>query len=207
MEKPEFNLRRAKNKRRAIDHLRSLSEDCAGLRPSDIDGMGEDEIHGFLSNFKQASAKGWHKVAVHGHGDTWTQVGLDYSPYSTSPLVNTPPPDDRNRRLPGGGANNTNSDSDTDKNTMNDGDGSTPHLQRLRIDQMLEETQGPEYIVRKRLLEHEEPSEEAAKKMFGGDGQTDGKSVFVVIRGFDSAMEIQRKIPGATIEPMGVDHA
>lgn len=202
MSEPGFNLRRAKNKRRAIDHLRSLSEDCAGLRPSDIDGMGDDEIHGFLSSVKKASSARWEKVAVHGTGDTWNQVGLDYNPYKTSPLVNTPPPDDRFRNLPGGGANNTNSDSDSDKNTGND-DGSTPSLQRLKIDQMLEETQGEEYIIRKRLLEHEDPSEEAAVGLFGEQGQTDGKSVYVVIRGFENAMKVRDKVPGSHMEPKG----
>lgn len=199
MDSSGFNLRRAKkNNRRAIDHLRGLSEDCSELRPHDTDGMSEEEIHSFISSVKKASSAKWQKVAVHGQGETWTQMPLDYNPYHTSPLVNTPPPDDRFRRLPGAGTNNTNR---SDEDNTGNQDGSTPSLHRLKIDQALESTKGPKFVVRIKLLEHEEPTDDLAKKLFEDDrAQCDGHSVYIIVNE-EEARDFNKRVPGSRIEP------
>lgn len=198
-----FNLKRARRAKRHLDRLRSLSEDCAGLRPSDLDGMSETEMQQFFHAVKKA---GIEKKALHGAGETWTPVGPDFNPYNTSPLVNNSGPEfgGRWRRdFPGGGDQHINDDGDKKKDTSGESGNSDfdPKMQRQRINDLLSDIKGPAFIVRLRLSEDDEPTDEKAKGVFGDDGQTDGKSVYLKVDGFDEAIRIQRSIPGSSIEP------
>lgn len=211
-----FNLH-AKRSKRPLDRLRSLSDDCADLRPSDLDGLPEKELHHVYFNIKGQKAAynlrdqkvaSLNKEAVHGTGQTFYPVGNDFNPYKTSPLVNNPGPEfgGRWRRdMPGSGDQHINDDSDKPKsgrgNAMND--DFNEGIQRERINDLLQEIKGPQFVVRLRLSEEEEPNEKRAKEFFGDVGQTDGKSVFVVVDGYQAALEMQKKNPKATIEPKG----
>lgn len=202
-----FNLKRAKKSKRPLQRLRSLSDDCAGLRPSDLDGMSEKEMHNFFYSVKSAQSQGETKVAIHGNGDTFFPVGNDYNPYKTSPLVNNPGPEfgGRWRRdFPGSGDQHINDDADKKKDGKGNGDDNDPHAQKERVNDLLSKIKGPKYVVRMRLAEEDEPSEEKARSIFGEGGQTDGKSVYVIIDGYEAALKLQRKVPGAVIEPKGV---
>lgn len=199
-----FNLR-AKRSKRSIERLRSLSNDCTGLRPSDLDGMDENEINQFFHKVREART---NKTAVHGAGETWTPVGNDFNPYSTSPLVNNPGPEfgGRWRRdFPGGGDQHINDDSDKSKNTRgNAADWDfDPQMRKQRINDLLDDIKGVKYVVRLNLVESDEPTAEKAKSVFGPKGQADGKSIFVEVNGFDEAVRTQNNTPGSRIEPKG----
>lgn len=198
-----FNLR-AKRKR-PLERLRSLSEDCAELRPSDLDGMSEKDMHHFFYTVRKASLD---KEALHGRGETWSPVGSDFSPYRTSPLVNYQGPEFGGRwrkEMPGSGDQHINDDSDKSKSGKGDAsnDDFNPQMQKERINDLLNQIKGPAYVVRMTLMEEDEPSEGRAKEMFGVDGQTDGKSVYVIVNGFEEAQKVQRRMPGSIIEPKG----
>jgi hypothetical protein len=204
-----FNLKANKN-RRFLDKLRSLHEDCNGLRPSDLDGMSEKEMYHLYHklNGKKAGDVAPIKTALHGRGETWTPVGPGFDPYKTSPLVNFQGPEfgGRWRRdFPGGGDNHINDDSDKEKNTKGqaaEGDFD-PQLQQTRINELTDKIKGPKYTVRLRLSEEDEPSKSKAKEIFGDEGQTDGRSIYVVVDGFERAMRLMQKNPGSVIEPKG----
>lgn len=198
-----FNLR-AKRQKRLIEKLRSLSDDCAGLRPSDLDGMSENDMYYMYHDLKKTANV---KIATHGHGETWIPVGNDYNPYKTSPLVNYQGPEfgGRWRRdMPGGGDNQINDDGDKQKNTKGDDSGESQNAKEDRVNSLIEGIRGPKYVVRLRLTEDEEPNDDKAKDIFGDDGQTDGKSVYVIVDGYEKAIQLQRKTPGAMVEPKGV---
>jgi len=202
-----FNLH-AKRQKRLINKLRSLSDDCADLRPSDLDGMSEKEMHHVYHGLKGKTKTANVKTAVHGFGETWTPVPNDYSPYRTSPLVNYEGPEfgGRWRRdFPGAGDMHINDDSDKEKSLKGNAvdEDFDPQLQKTRINEMTEGIRGSSYVVRLRLTEEEEPSREKARNIFGEEGQTDGKSVFIIVNGFENALEWQRKLPQVTIEPKG----
>jgi len=147
------------------------------------------------------------KTAVHGHGETWTPVGNDYNPYRTSPLVNNQGPEfgGRWRRdFPGAGDSHINDDTDKDKSGKGTSADQDSNEKENRINDLVEGIRGPKYVVRLRLTEEEEPNEDKAIEVFGDDGQTDGKSVFVIVDGYENAMHLQQKVPGAIVEPKGV---
>lgn len=193
-----FNLRKARSDQ-AISKIRKLPG-CDDIRHSDVDGIGE-EIHEFLKNTLGKTTK----VAVHGYGETWTPVPADYNPYNTSPLVNNPGPEFGGRwreNFPGAGGQHINDDGDTKKNTRGEGAaGLNPLLERRKIDQMHGELEGKEYIVRKRV--DEKSPEKESKSIFGDEGQYDGDSIFVVVKGWENAMKIQGMVPGSMVEPKG----
>lgn len=200
-----FNLK-AKRSQRMLDKMRSLSDDCANLRPSDLDGMSEEDMYHFYHGIERHA--GAVKTAIHGMGETWNPVGQDYSPYKTSPLVNNQGPEfgGRWRRdMPGAGDQHINDDGDKDKSGRGDSDRDDfdPNLQKHRLEALTDQIKGPTFVVRIRLSEEEEPSDKKAIEIFGDDGRTDGKSVYVLTNGFESALEIQRRHPGATVEPKG----
>jgi hypothetical protein len=202
-----FNLKASKN-RRLLDKLRSLHEDCSGLRPSDLDGMSDKEMYHlyYKLNGKKADNNSPIKTALHGHGETWTPVGPGYDPYRTSPLVNYQGPEfgGRWRRdFPGSGDQHINDDSDKEKNGKGQGDDFDPQLQRERINELTDKIKGPKYVIRLRLSEEDEPSQDKAKEIFGDEGQSDGRSIYVVVDGFARAIQLRQKIPGSVIEPKG----
>ena len=202
-----FNLKRAKRSQRPLERLRSLTDDCADLRPSDLDGMTEKDMHHFYYSLRSKQHPKQQRVATHGDAGTFFPVGNDYNPYRTSPLVNNPGPEfgGRWRRdFPGSGDQHINDDSDKQKSGKGNGDDNDPGMQKERINDLMSKIKGPDYIVRLRLSEEDEPSEGKAKGVFGDEGQTDGKSVFVVVKGYEEALRLQKKVPGAVIEPKGV---
>ena len=178
-----------------MERIRALSDDCAVLRPSDLDGIPDDDIHKFVSSMPINT-----KLAQHGKGQTWTPVGPDFNPYKTSPLVNSTPEfgHETSGNPPGGG--NADSKDPEKSNGSPDEDEKQKDLKKERIDELLKSTKGEQYIIKKTLLETEEPTEEIAKQLFGPNGVTDGKIVYVIVRGFENAMAIQQKVPGSSIE-------
>jgi hypothetical protein len=188
---------------RAIHKLRSLSDDCQHLRPSDLDGLPEDELHSFLSSLKDKSKTASIKVAVHGtdHGG-WTPVDPNHSPYSTSPLVNSQPNFGGRWRddFPGAGGQHINDDSDTDKNTKGEAndDDFSPSMRRNRINDAIDSVKGPKYVVRRPLSTAD--GDEAATKVFGPEGKSDGTAMYVVVNSYEKAIELSKKIPGCTVE-------
>ncbi len=198
-----FNLR-AKRTRRLIDKLRSLSDDCSGLRPSDLDGMSEKDMYHTYHDLKRTASI---KTATHGHGETWTPVGNDYNPYKTSPLVNNQGPEFGGRwrnDLPGGGDQHIDDDSDKNKSGKGGPDDADPNQKNNRINYLVENIRGPKYVVRLRLTEEAEPTEDKAIEVFGDEGKSDGKSVYVVCDGYDQAIKRQQSVPGSIVEPKGV---
>jgi hypothetical protein len=126
-------------------------------------------------------------------------------PTVTSPLVRAVPEFGGrwNHDFPGSGDQHINDDSDKQKSTKGEAadDDFNEDLRKVRIQNMLESVRGPEFVVRKRLTEGEPPDKETAEKLFGNDGKTDGKSVYVVVRGWENALRWQQKTPGSTVEP------
>lgn len=197
-----FNLKRAKLSRKPLARLRSF-KGCEGLRPSDLDGMEEKEMHNFFHSLREAGSAKDVKTAYHGQGDTFFPVGPDYNPYKTSPLVNNPGPEfgGRWRRdFPGSGDQHINDDSDKPKSESGHGDDSDPSGQKRRINELLTKIKGPAFMVKVDLSEEEEPTEERAKGIFGEKGQTDGKSVFIIVDGYEEALRFQHNHPKAVIE-------
>ena len=190
--------------------MRSLADDCSGLRPSDLDGMSEQEMDDLCYHVrKNAVSHGIEtKTAIHGAGETWNPVAPDYNPYKTSPFVNYQGPEfgGRWRRdMPGEGDQHINDDSDKNKSTRGDSsrDDFDPNLQEHRLQDLTDQIKGPTFVVRLRLSEEDEPSEAKAKEIFGDDGRTDGKSIYVLVPGFEAATQLQRRIPGSQVEPKG----
>lgn len=197
-----FNLK-AKRQRRLIQQLRSLSDDCQHLRPSDLDGLSEKDMYHIYHNLhKKASIK----TALHGMGETWTPQDVNYDPYRTSPLVNNQGPEfgGRWRRdMPGSGDQHINDDGDKDKNTKGDNANGDfdPNSKAVIINDVLDKIRGPKYTVKLRLSEEDEPSKSKAKEIFGEDAETDGKeAIWVVCDSFENAIGLQRKVPRSIIE-------
>ena len=142
------------------------------------------------------------KIALHGKGETWSPVAPDYDPYKTSPLVNNQGPQfggEYRRNLPGSGGEDTMDRGLGDSNEKKD-----PTLQKNRISDVIDEIKGPTYVVRLRLSEEEEPSEEKAREIFGPEGLSDGKSIYVEVHGFENAVKMRDKFRDAIIEPKGM---
>ena len=185
---------------RAIRKLRSLSDDCQHLRPSDLDGLPEDELHSFLSTLKDKKTASI-KVAVHGtdHGG-WTPVDPNAR---TSPLVNYQGPNFGGRwrdDFPGAGDMHINDDSDKEKNTKGEAkdDDFSPSMRRTRINDAIDSVKGPKYVVRKPHSSVD--GEDAAKKVFGPEGKDDGTAMYVVVNSYEKAIELSKRIPGCTVE-------
>ena len=156
-----FNLRNKKSKR-PIDRLRSLSEDCSNLKPSDLDGISEQELHHFLYDIKKTA--GIIKEAYHGEGSTFLPTGPDFNPYKTSPLVNNQGPEFGGRwrkDMPGAGGAHINDDSDTPKSGAGEGDDFDEGLHKQRINNLLDGIKGGNYIIKKRLTENEKADKNA----------------------------------------------
>lgn len=187
-----------------LERLRGLSDDCRYIKLSDLDGLSEDDLDEFVKRYERTAST---KVALHGVGETWTAVPADYSPYHTSPAVNSNPEFGGRWRknFPGEGSQHINDDSDKKKSGQ--GEAANNDFNKKMKDDMIndvtESIRGPRFVVRKRLTEEEKPTEELAKKMFGPDGQYDGESVFVIMNGFERAIRTRLKVPGATIETKG----
>jgi hypothetical protein len=163
--------------------------------------MSEKDMYHTYHDLKRTASI---KTAIHGHGETWTPVDSNYNPYKTSPLVNSQGPEFGGRwrqDFPGAGDNHINDDSDKEKSGKGGKDDADPDQKNNRINELVEGIRGPKFIVRLRLTEEAEPNEDKAIEVFGDDGQSDGKSVYVVVDGFEKALEIQKKIPNCIIEP------
>ena len=193
-----FNLHSARKKSRAIDGLRSLSDDAADLRPSDIDEVDDLEWATILPTVK---------VAQHGraNGPSWMQQEPNYSPYNTSYLVNKPPGLTNDRwRQPGGGVGDVmhggdqhiNDDSDKSKSGRGQAmdDDFNGKMRNIRLRELLKH--GDPYIVEVRM---DNPNDDTARTIFGPEGQTSKNSVFVEVQGYEEAVRLQRKIPSALI--------
>jgi hypothetical protein len=198
-----FNLK-ARKRMSTLERIRGLSEDCRHIKMSDLDGLGEDDLADFIKNYEKTASV---KLALHGVGETWTAVPSDYSPYHSSPLVNSNPEFGGRwkKNFPGEGSQHINDDRDKDKSGQGEAINNdfNKKLKDDMINNVTEDIRGPRFVIRKRLSEEERPTDELAKKIFGPDGKYDEESVFVILNGFERAMGIQRKIPGSTIETKG----
>lgn len=102
--------------------------------------------------------------------------------------------------MPGGGDSHISDDGDKTKDTTTKNDPST---KKHRINILVDSIRGPKFLVRLVLKEDEEPSEDRAREMFGDEGLTDGRSVYVECEGFEQAIRLQKKFPNAIIESKG----
>lgn len=196
---PKFNLKKARNrKKRPIDTLREIDPT---LRYSDLD-LEDDEIQYLADSMASSKAKKT-KVAVHGRGDNWTEVGTGFNPYSTSPLVNPPASGIGGRRwrenFPGGGDHHINDDQDKKKNTKGRAtdEAFDPELRKKKINDKLDrarqEEHGGGYIVRVELGPEEFGTEEMAREIFGEAGEFDDDSIWVEVPTFEEAVRLERK--------------
>ena len=197
-----FNLR-AKRKKSPMSELRSLDDDCANIRPSDLDGMSDDEMRRLVNLVPKTAMI---RTAYHGDAGTFFPVSPDFNPYRTSPLVNNPGPQFGGRwrqDFPGSGDQHINDDSDKSKSLQGEAanDDFNPEIQKVRINDLMEKIKGPKYVVRMRLPEDQEPNTEKAKRMFGEDGMVDRKSIYVIVNGYEEAIRLQQKFPGCSVEP------
>jgi hypothetical protein len=181
-----FNLKKEKQKRRPIDVLR---EKCPDLRHSDLD-LKDEEVE-YLASVMGGEVT---KVAVHGRGDNWTEVGPEYNPYRTSPLVNAVPEFGGRwrRNFPGSGDQHINDDSDKQKNlkgTATDEDFD-PVLKSKKINDRLEGKGA--CLVRMELSPDQDATEELAKRLLGDEGRCDGRSIYVMVDNFEDALQVQR---------------
>jgi len=186
-----FNLKKDRQKRRPIDILR---DKCPDLRHSDLD-LNDEEVE-YLASVMNPEVK----VAVHGRGDNWTEVGPEYNPYKTSPLVNFSPEFGGRwrRNFPGSGDHHINDDSDKQKNLKGKAtdDDFDPVMKSKKINDKLDEQRsknnGAACFVRVELSPDQQPTEDLAKKLLGDEGQCDGKSIYVRVDDFESALQVQR---------------
>ena len=198
VERKMFNLKKSK-KRRAIDRLREIDPD---IRYSDLelDEKDVEYLAGIISPEKET------KIAVHGRGDNWTEVGPGYSPYNTSPLVNSTPEFGGRwkKNFPGSGDQHINDDGDKSKSTRGTGtnDDFNPVLKRDKINREIGRSP---YKIMISLTDDQSPSEQLAKELLGDDGKHDNTSIFVEVDDFQHALEIERDFKSkglsVTIEP------
>lgn len=203
-----FNLRDERRRStRAIDALREVLPE---IRYSDIDTTDEEEIANLARSLSHI------KNAVHGRGDGWTEVGPNWSPYNTSPLVNPSPTGFGGQRwrkdFPGGGGQHINDDSDTSKSTRHrSNDDYDDNLKNKKINDQLErarrEQHGNGYLVKIDIGLDQRADEELAKSVLGDEAQYGEHTVFLEVDTFEEAVEIERtkKSEGYTviIEPKG----
>ena len=102
--------------------------------------------------------------------------------------------------FPGAGGQHINDDSDTDKNTKGEAndDDFSPSMRRNRINDAIDSVKGPKYVVRRPLSTAD--GDEAATKVFGPEGKSDGTAMYVVVNSYEKAIELSKKIPGCTVE-------
>jgi hypothetical protein len=190
-----FNLRARRN-RRPIDQIREHPE-CTGIRPSDLDGLSDGDLHNLLGIIKKTrmasvkTASDWGQWKAVGEGGLAGGFSEIYPHYRT-----TPAPQFGGEYRPGFGANDNHlsDDNDKEKSTKGEPEDQTPNLQKKRIDQVTNEARGPKFIVRVRM---KNPSQEAAENLFNADDLietygSDSDSVYVVVVGQEKAMELAR---------------
>jgi len=199
-----FNLQ-AKRRNDFLKKLRSLPG-CEQVRPSDLEGLDETDMQDIFYKNKSKDTK----IALHGNGETFVRNDADYSPYKTSPLVNWQGPEfggnqrRHNYDFPGAGDMHINDDNDKQKNLRGNAvnEDFDPDLKTVKINDALDSLDDKKrYIIRVRLPENQQPTKEKAKEFFGDNAQTDGTSVYVVIKGYRKALDLMNKVPGCCLEP------
>jgi len=187
--------------------IRSLPG-CDRVRPSDLDGLDEKEMREIFHLFKDDPKR--LRTALHGMGETFVPQDYGSSPYKTSPLVNSPGPEfggrwrHHNAPFPGAGDQHINDDNDKEKHTKGEAvfDDFNPDMKREKINDAIDAlTDKKRYIIRLRFPENQQPTRQKAVEMFGPDAQTDGTSVYVVIKGYRKALDIMNGTPGCVLEP------
>lgn len=182
-----FNLRQEKFD--PITILRNASPMLSDLLDSDLDSLSNEEIIKLAHTIK---------MAVHGTGSNWVRDEPNSSPYKTSPLVNYQGPqfggEFRNDFL---GANDPEIKEIKDVDDVYDGKETSP-----RLDKLLKDTKRP-HVVRFNLGDGERGTEEIAKELFGEEAKTDGRSIYVLVNGYEEALKIQGTVPGSIIETKG----
>jgi hypothetical protein len=207
-----FNLHQkrlaAKKMKRPINKIRTLPG-CEDVRNGDLEGIDEKDLNElYHKTSKLSQSKKTTKTAdPHGFGNTWTPVDVSYNPYKTSPLVNAAPQFGGrwNKDFPSGGDMHINDDSDKEKNTRGNAmdDDFDPKMRKNRVDDLTRKLKDGQYVVRLQLNEGEEPTGDRAQQVFGPDGKADGRSIYIIVDGFDNAIKKQRDVPHAKVEPMG----
>jgi hypothetical protein len=201
-----FN-REAKKRRGFLGKIRSLPG-CERVRPSDLDGLDEKDMREIFHLFKGDPKR--LRTALHGMGETFVPQDYGSSPYKTSPLVNYQGPEfGGNRRyhnapFPGAGDQHINDDGDKEKHTRGEAasDDFDPDMKRVKINDAIDAlTDKKQYTIRLRFPENQQPTKQKAIELFGPDAQTDGTSVYVVIKGYKKALDMMNGTPGCVLEP------
>ena len=198
-----FNLRA---KRSAMDALRGLGGDCERLRPSDLDGLSEQDMKDIVWRFKdmqkRASIASKTITAVHGVGETWWEATK-----TPHPAVSDPPGwEFGGERRDEHGAFTGAGDLKLDYNTE---EGKAPEGKTKNKDQLnrlLNEVKGSQFVVRLRLSEEDQANTDfldRVAEMFGEEKQTDKDSIFMMVNGYENAIAKQKEIPGSQIEAKG----
>lgn len=169
-----------------MDLLRRV---CPDLRPGDVELPLED-----VTRLADVLVPPSTRLAVHGRGDNWTEVGPGYNPYQTSPLVNSAPQFGGRWRndFPGSGDQHVNDDSDKQKDTKGHGNDFDPVTRHNLINDKMGPS-GRSFVVRITLPPDQVATDDVATDILGQDGRHDGESVYVVVDDFMEALRIERK--------------
>lgn len=181
------------------EKMAALRQFCQ-VRYEDLDCGSEQELEKSLDR-----ALAMKKVAVHGRGDSWTEVGPGYNPYQASDLTTYAPEFGGRWRdnFPGSGDEEINDDNDKQKSTRNDGNEDFDSVaKKIKINEYMKLVMKPivneTYILKVPVREGVDPQD--VKKTLGDDAKFDGRFVRKTFTSFEEAIDFQKRVKDSIVE-------